>query len=237
MQIAVIGINHKSAGLILREEVAKKLNFRFRSPFLYLFPYVLLSTCNRSELYFSGPDLASIHSFLLAFLRSEIKECCELPVEQALYSFFGPECFLHLAKVVSGFDSAIFGETEIQGQVKNAYTAAQEQMALPSELHYLFQRALNMGKKLRHESSSLNRGAHHALEKALVKLIDQRLACSPEKRILLIGASAINQKIARFLKARGLYRVALTNRSEKEGPTSPSRRRWSGSRGRQWTIF
>src|SRR5207244_4328762 len=107
-------------------------------------PIVVLSTCNRTEIYFSAENLAEAHSDLLAHFRKQIEE----PFEHRLYSYFGIDCFAHLCRVASGLDSAILAETEIQRQVKVAYAAGR---VLPSCLHYIFQKALKVSKGMRNQ--------------------------------------------------------------------------------------
>src|SRR5690606_30288580 len=111
------------------------------NPF-FPYPIVILSTCNRAEIYFSGEDLAAVHSHLLSFLRAGV----DVPFERTFYSFFGIDCFFHLCKVASGLDSAIFAESEIQGQVRVAYANAKK---LSSCLHFVFQKALKISKEIR----------------------------------------------------------------------------------------
>src|SRR6185295_5000201 len=112
MTIGVFGINHKQADVTLREKLSNAFqrHFSINSP---IRNSVLIATCNRVELYFSGDDLAEIHQSIIALLRQEVSE----EFEQKCYSFFGKDCFWHLAKVTAGLDSAIVAETEIQGQV------------------------------------------------------------------------------------------------------------------------
>src|SRR5689334_5882365 len=137
MQIGLLGINHKLATIPLRESIAKAFLKRF-SMGRTVAQSVLLLTCNRAEIYFSGEDLASLHQDLLQTLREEVDE----EFEQKCYSFFGRDSFLHLAHVTSGLDSAVLYETEIQGQVKCAYETAKMSSSLSKELHFLFQKCL-----------------------------------------------------------------------------------------------
>ena len=191
MQIALIGINYKSAPLQLREQVAKGFLERFciDSP---ITSYVLLSTCNRTELYFSCDDLVEAHQSLLWLLRQSIS--CDF--DSCCYSFFGKDCFFHLAKVASGLDSAIFGETEIQGQVRTAYEEAKKNRPLSKELHFLFQKSLKIAKSIRVECQLEENKAH--LEKIVLDIasafFDKSLPTP-----LIIGCSHINLKIADFL--------------------------------------
>ncbi len=170
MQIGVIGLNHKCASLEELEQALRELSLEG--------PRVLLSTCNRVEIYFSG------HCPLLA----------------GAYTYWGEEAFFHLARVVSGLDSAILFETEIQGQVKVAYNQAQR--PLPSELHYLFQKCLKIGKDIR---SSIHLCPHMAsTDSAILPLVKN----SP--KTLLVGASKINKALIEKYQGHDLTLINRT---------------------------
>ena len=116
------------------------------------------------DLTFSSTDLGtSTHTYLLSILRTEVEE----EFDHKLYSYFGVDCFSHLTRVTLGLDSAIIGETEIQGQVKLAYENTSDYHALPEALHFLFQKALGISKKLRSELQ-LGRGMPN-LEHAILQ--------------------------------------------------------------------
>jgi glutamyl-tRNA reductase len=214
MRVGILGINHKLASLNLRERLAKTCQRR-------LHPaqsthgehsFVLLSTCNRTEIYFSSEHLAETHSYLLNILRNEIHE----DFDQKLYSYFGQDCLLHLCRVTSGLDSALVAETEIQGQVKTSYENAQEYHRLPFELHYLFQKALSIAKKAR-VVLPLKPGLpeiSHAVFQTGHYFFQQK----PEPKILFIGASDINEKVLSYLKNKKLP-ITLCNRSPSTGQT------------------
>lgn len=210
MRVGVIGINHKLADLTLREQLAKACQRLFSSvstPHGDQHAFVLLSTCNRTEIYFFSDDLAETHSYLLSLLRDDIDE----DSNQKLYSYFGVDCFLHLSRVTAGLDSAIVAETEIQGQVKTAYENALVYNSLPEELHYLFQKCLKIGKQVRSELP-LKPGLpdlEHAILHAGCQIFDE-----PKKaKILCIGASEINLKVISFLKVKECQNITLCNRT------------------------
>jgi glutamyl-tRNA reductase len=211
MRIGVVGINHKLADLQLRELLARACERRFaagRSLHAH-HAYVLLSTCNRTEIYFSSEELADSHSYLLKILRQEVNQ----DFDQKLYSFFGIDCFLHLCRVTAGLDSAIVAETEIQRQVKAAYEATSQYLTLPSELHYLFQKALKIAKQVR-TKLPLKPGLpdlEHAILNAGTLLFDKPAS---EIKILFVGASDINIKILRFLKSKQYHNITLCNRTK-----------------------
>ena len=210
MQIGIVGINHKLANLKLREALAQACQRRFsagNSAHGDAHQFVLLSTCNRTEIYFSSENLAETHIYLLNILRNEVEE----DFDQKLYSYFGRDCFHHLCRVASGLDSAIVGETEILGQVKNAYEHASEYISLRAQLHYLFQKSLKVGKQVR-TTLTMQRGLpdlqHAVLSSGMVNFSQLNAV-----KLLFIGASDINLKVLAFLKTKGLTDITLCNRS------------------------
>lgn len=209
MRIGILGINHKLADVKLRETLAKACQRRFGSNSLHgEHAFVLLSTCNRTEIYFSSNDLAETHTYLMAILRQDVED---QDFDQKLYSYFGNDCFLHLTRVTAGLDSAIVGESEIQRQVKNAYETALNAHHLPFELHFMFQKALKVGKKARTEFP-LQAGLPD-LEHAVYSTGLHKFGKTAETKILLVGASEINRKILLHLKAKKLKNITLCNRS------------------------
>lgn len=213
MRVGVLGINHKLAELELRELLAKTCQRRLTpgQSTHGKHSFVLLSTCNRTEVYFSSEELADTHSYLLSILRHEVNE----NFDQKLYSYFGQDCLLHLCRVTSGLDSAVVAETEIQGQVKAAYEIAQEYYRLPFELHYLFQKSLGIAKKAR-GVLPLKPGlpdVEHAIFQTGFHFFPDLNAA----KILFVGASEINEKVLEYFKSKALPNLALCNRSELAG--------------------
>lgn len=209
MRTGVMGINHKLAHLQLRETLAKACQkcFMAGSSTHGEHTFVLLSTCNRTEIYFSSEDLAETHTYLLQILRKEIDE----EFDQKIYSYFGHDCFLHLSRVTAGLDSAILAETEIQGQVKATYEKSVKMVNLPSDLHYLFQKSLKIAKKIRCDLFAGHNipDIKHAVFNTGTHLFED----SKKMRILFIGASEINCKILHFLQSKKLGDITLCNRS------------------------
>lgn len=209
MRIGILGINHKLADLRLREALAKACQRRFGSNSLHgEHAFVLLSTCNRTEIYFSSNDLAETHTYLMSILKQDVDD---QDFDQKLYSYFGNDCFLHLTRVTAGLDSAIIGESEIQGQVKNAYETAINTHHLPFELHFMFQKALKVGKKARTEFPLQTELPH--LEHAIYSTGLHKFGKTVETKILLVGASEVNRKILIHLKTKQLKNITLCNRS------------------------
>lgn len=207
MYIGVLGINHKSSELGLRESVAKAAERCFGPKSLWgaAFKGVLLSTCNRTEIYFSGKCLSELHTQILSVLRGAVLH----PFEHGLYSYFGEDCFTHLAQVTSGLDSAVTFETEIQRQVKMAYENACQDHPLSSELHFLFQKCLKVGKGARTlfppgRSIGLEQIAFHVVQTFFKKVEDLS--------ILFVGNSEINRKIVSFFNKKSKPKMVLATR-------------------------
>lgn len=213
MRVGVLGINHKLAGLELRELLAKICHRR-------LHPgqsthgehsFVLLSTCNRTEVYFTSEDLAETHSYLLSILRQDVSE----DFDQKLYSYFSQDCLMHLCRVSAGLDSAIVAETEIQGQVKQAYETAQQYHRLPFEIHYLFQKSLGIAKKVR--SVLPTKPGLPDIGHAIYQTGQYLFKNEADPRILFVGASDINETILAFMKSKQLTNITLCNRTKETG--------------------
>lgn len=212
MRIGVIGINHKLANLKLREQLAKacQKQFGIYQSIHQNHHFILLSTCNRTEVYFSSEDLANTHTYLLSILRQDVEE----EFDHKLYSYFGVDCFSHLVRVTLGLDSAIVGETEIQRQVKMAYEATIEYHTLPKDMHFLFQKALGIAKRIR-SKLQLGRGMPN-LEHAVFNM-GKYFFKNPENiQILFVGASEINYKILCYFKSKNLSKLTLCNRSDEQ---------------------
>lgn len=207
MRVGVIGINHKTADLHIREVINQAVENGFQRPAFFDFPHVFLSTCNRLELYFSGDNLASIHTQILAYLRHNLSE----EFDHRLYSYFEEECFLHLGRVVAGLDSAILAETEIQGQVRDAYQTVNQKQVLPHEMHFLFQKGLRIGKLVRNQLK-IERGLPN-LEQAVLEALESHFETLDGRNVFVMGASTINRRVLHHLKRRGLLKGAVSNRT------------------------
>lgn len=209
MLIGVIGINHKLAELSLREKIVRGCEKRFSSGWSQHenLSYVILLTCNRAEIYFCSNDLSEAHSYLLNILKKEVQE----EFAHKIYSYFHLDCFLHLAKVTSGIDSAILLETEIQGQVKQAYESATKTTSLPFELHYLFQKSLKIGKQVR--TLFPTGRSLPSLEETILETSKHFISKVIKPRILFVGLSEINRKIMQHFEDKGLNNYHVCNRT------------------------
>lgn len=198
MQVGVLGINHKSAPLKLREEVAHACCSCVEQD------KVVLSTCNRTEIYFSGDNLAEMQCVVFADLKKRLNHSSE----HAFYSFFGIECFYHLACVTAGIDSKLLAESDIQRQVKVSYESARMRGYLSAALHYLFQKSLKVAKDARSRFPLFQSTLH--LEGMVYHIVDSLLGDSPS--LLLIGNSELNRKIIHYFYRRKKGRLTLVSR-------------------------
>lgn len=207
MKIGVLGISHKSADLIYREWIAKACHKRLHreSEDAKRLSCVLLLTCHRAEVYFCAEDLAAAHSTLLHLLREEVS----IAFEHKLYAYFGSDCFTHLAHVTAGLDSMILAESEIQRQVKQAYEQTCLHYALPSDMHYLFQKSLRLGKTLR------SGGAFPKGQLSIPKMIYELCShvCQNIEKVLFVGNSEINRRVLSYFKHKGVDQMALCTRA------------------------
>jgi glutamyl-tRNA reductase len=208
MRIGVLGINYKSAEITTQEFISKACQKKLskESPISEKYHCVILSTCNRTEIYFSADNLAEAHSDLLNLLREEVA----IPFEHKLYSYFGFDCFLHLASVTSGLDSIIIGESEIQRQVKVSYEQALLYYSLPSCMHYLFQKCLKIGKQIRTHLPMQNQ---ITISKVLFEISERFFKAPCDIPLLFIGNSEINRKVIAYFKRKGIHRITLCTRS------------------------
>jgi glutamyl-tRNA reductase len=197
MQIGVLGINYKSAPLHLREKIAQAC--------CRISPHkIVLSTCYRTEIYIGHENLAEAQ----ADLFSDLKKWIPHSHEHAFYTYFGKECFLHLACVTAGLDSAMLAESDIQRQVKVAYEETRAQQKLSAPLHYLFQKSLKLGKAVRSTFPLFQSPLH--LEGMIYQLVNKILGSSPS--LLFIGNSDINRKMIHYFWRKGQRGMTLCTR-------------------------
>ncbi|NPA07346.1 MAG: glutamyl-tRNA reductase [Chloroflexi bacterium] len=213
MYIWMLGLNHRTAPVALRERLAwpPEILQQWLADLADLLPErAILSTCNRFELYAvsTDPHLAS-----QAFRRL-LKAAPEVDwaeVEPALYRRIGLDAARHLFRVAAGLDSMILGEPEILGQVAGAYDLARQARAVGPYLSHMFQEALRMGKQAR-ETTDIGR-APASVGSAAVHLLRQEVPDLAQRRALVVGAGAMARTAARYLRDLGLRDLAVVNRT------------------------
>jgi len=212
MKLFVAGLSYKTAPVAVREKLAVhpsalpchgcqlKLG-------AHLDEVVLLSTCNRVEVYGTTPWVnGNLHGIFRNFGAAAAELAPHLYVKE------GDEAVRHLLAVASGLDSMVLGETEITGQVKNAYHAAHEAKLTGRVMNRLFQTALQISKEIR-THTNIGRGAVSVGSVAVElaeRIFDHDLA---EKTVMIIGAGKMGEACVRHLAKRGARSVLVSNRS------------------------
>lgn len=224
MRIGIVGVNYKSSSLELREPLVSAFKTVFQEK-----TGVLLLTCHRIEFYFSTSCLVETQMEILSLLREKVMGS----FAHALYSYFSQDCFYHLGKVVSGIDSAVFGESEIQRQVKLAYEKARIKRELPYDIHYLFQKGLKIGKEIR--SRFLMEQKETPLPWLIEEILKKERGRLDDLRLLFVGNSTINRKIISFFQNRNIGTLTLCTRVKK-GPFPKIKvEDWTALR--QWNAY
>ena len=157
MTLLVLGINHASAPLELREQVVFAPE-TIRKALQHLICGIdiaeaaILSTCNRTELYLSG-KCRGISDRILQWV-ADYHQIDTNKLSSCHYSYRNEVALEHMMKVACGLDSMILGEPQILGQMKSCYTIAQQSGALGSELHRVFQHIFSTAKQVRSQTSN-----------------------------------------------------------------------------------
>jgi glutamyl-tRNA reductase len=215
MHVIVMGLSHKGAPVELRE----RLHFptaQLEDPLEKLAQYteggerVILSTCNRVELYGYVEHLAHSSTRLQQFLSDYHGVPMEL-FKPYLYTHHGEAALCHLFRVVSSLDSLVIGEAQIMAQVKEAFAIARHANATGAVLNQVFERAFAVAKRVRTET----RIGEHAVSISyaaveLAKKIFQDLAA---KTVLVIGAGEMSELTARHLISHGVSHLQVANRT------------------------
>jgi glutamyl-tRNA reductase len=229
--LGVVGLDHHGAPTAVRERLAfldeallEALATLRRSESLA--EAVILSTCNRTEIYAAGPSWIAVRAVVEEFLRVQYAASApasQLPtlaygsltgeetLSQYLYASEDLKAARHLFSVAAGLRSMQVGESQVLGQVKSAFVAASRVGAVGEELHALFTSALKLGKRVRAETA-ISR-ADISMSAAAVALARDALGGLAGRSALLVGAGRTNQICARLLCAEGVQRLILANRT------------------------
>src|SRR5262249_50739305 len=173
---------------------------------------VVLSTCNRVELYLArGDDHVVPGAELIAEFLAEAHKLPCAEVRSTLYEHAGPDAVLHLFRVAASLDSMIVGEGQIAGQVKRAYEAAQARELAGPVLHALFQRAATAAKRVRTETGIAH--GHVSVSSVAVDYVREVFEHFGDKTILVIGAGKMGELTLKHLRQLAPERILVTNRS------------------------
>jgi len=226
MEIVLLGVNHRTAPVELRERVAfspekaRRAAAELRSRGV-LAETVAFSTCNRSELYGVPSDSPAETMAELERYFAALHELDPQILSQNLYRHHDAGVVRHVFRVAAGLDSMLLGEAEILGQVRDAYQSAYEIGATGPVLNRMFQAALEVGKRVRTETEIGTRPVSVAF--AGVKLAEQIFGKFANHSALIIGAGAVGEQVVEHLNDRGISRVMVANRSPERARDLASR--------------
>ncbi len=214
MLVAVAGMSHRSAPVEVRERVAfppcagRSFLRRLKDEGV-VSEAVLLSTCNRTEIYAVVEDEGARGRVL--DLLAEDRGVERRPLEQDTYWLTDAEAVRHLYRVASSLDSMVVGEGQILGQVRDAYRTATEEHCAGQILNRLFHTSLRVGKKVRSETgigdSSLS------VPRVAVKLAEEVFGDLTGRRALVLGAGDMSELVVKHLKDRGIADLLIANRT------------------------
>ena len=215
MYIIAIGVSYRKTPIQIREKLAFDDS---RIPYLIeklkatgeIAGCVILSTCNRMEIYATSRNVNAALSEIWKFLAAESGIQVE-ELQRYFYSMTCEQAITHLFSVVCGLDSMILGEMEILGQVANAYQIASENSACNAVMNVLFQKALKVGKQVQTQTR-IGTGAS-SVGAAAVELAKKTLGNIQGRSILLIGAGEVGRLVARNIANNGASQVMVCNRS------------------------
>lgn len=214
MRLAIAGVNHRTAPLEVREQLALRaedipgalLETQARGAKEAL----ILSTCNRVELTAALDDGISTEHLFECLFNGRDGVTLDF-VRPHLYVFEGAEAIRHLFRVASSLDSMIVGEPQILGQLKEAYRQAREQGTLGAVLDSVLTRAFNVAKRIRTETEIGQNAV--SVSYAAVELAREIFGSLSKKRVLIIGAGKMSEGTARHLLRAGAQEIFIANRT------------------------
>ncbi|HEY3289541.1 MAG TPA: glutamyl-tRNA reductase [Anaerolineae bacterium] len=237
MTILCLGVSFRTASIELREQLS--LSKEAVATALGRFclwrgehlgtgaELVLLSTCNRLELYLAAPDYwPDAADALIQFMADE----CRVPptqLQSCVTRYDGLEAVQHLCRVAAGLDSMVLGESQILGQVSDTYEVALRAGTAEAVVSAVFRAAIRAGKRAQTETT-IGQNPVSAGSVA-VRLAEQVMgsAALPDARVLVVGAGEMAELVVKALHARGVSRLIVANRTQAHADVLAQR--WSGT--------
>src|SRR5215210_8028422 len=212
--VAVAGLSHRSAPIEVRERVAfapcaARSFLRRLKDEGEVAEAVLLSTCNRTELY-AVVENEVAHGRLLEAMASE-KGVDRHALERHTYWLTDDEAVRHLYRVASSLESMVVGEAQILGQVREAYRAATEELCAGPVLNRLFHTSLRVGKRVRSETGIGDNSL--SVPRVAVKLAEEVFGTLEGRRALVLGAGEMSGLVVKHLKSSGVREIRIANRT------------------------
>lgn len=213
MNIIIVGVNHTTAPVQMREKMAlseDKMREVMGTLYRYMGPNVVLSTCNRTEIYALGEDPLKDSQKLVQFLSDYHR----LPKEEftsRIYAYVHEEAIRHLFRVACGLDSMILGEEQILAQVRRSLELAETNGNVKSPLGHIFRQAVLVGKRARTETGI----SHYAVSvsHACVELARKVLGDLANSTVLIISAGEMGKLTGKIIRDSGASHILVTNRT------------------------
>jgi glutamyl-tRNA reductase len=212
MRFQIIGVNHNSAPVEVRERLAipeSRLPDTCRD--LNAYPGIeegmVISTCNRVEIVTHTTNgAANLRGFMHDYFQLDPRE-----LDPHLYEFRGKDAVRHLFRVASSLDSMVVGEAQILGQVKEAYATARAIGAVRGQLDQLFSRAFAVAKRVRSETAVGSSSV--SIASVAVELAKKIFGTLEGKTVFIVGAGKMSELAARHLMAHGCASIFVSNRT------------------------
>ena len=217
MHIVVVGLSHKSAPVEIREKLAVPES-RIGEALTRLCSYpgvregVLLSTCNRVEVYAVVDDIESGYGGIQDFLADAHLSLSSEQLTPHIYWHQGDRAISHLFRVASSLDSMIVGESQILGQIKEAFEAALTHKTTGIILNKVMKKAISVAKRVRTETKISEMAV--SVSYAAVELAKKIFSDLTDKTVLLVGAGEMAKLAARHFIASGVRHVRVTTRNQ-----------------------
>jgi glutamyl-tRNA reductase len=214
MEACLTGVNYNRAPAEIRERLAVgigQLEDALSSFSNYASEGIILSTCNRTEVYTLNGQGHQTDSAVISFLKAQtnLPDADLLP---HIYLYHNEKAIKHLFCVASGLDSMIIGEFEILGQIYRALEEAEKRNLVSLPLRSLFQQAIGVGRRAR-KATSISRGAL-SVSSAAVELAAEIIGDISRSRILVIGAGEAGRLVAKAAKERQAQEVFIATRNQ-----------------------
>ena len=215
MNIAVVGLSHKTAPVEVREKLSIP-EPQIESAIAHLASYpnisevAILSTCNRLEIYIVTSEIDQGIREVTQFL-AEYSKLSVLSLRQHLFMLLHDDAVMHIMRVAGGLDSLVLGEGQILAQVKTTHKLGQQYNGIKTILNRLFKQALTAGKRVRTETS-IGTGAV-SISSAAVELAQIKVANLAACRVVILGAGKMSRLLVQHLLSKGAVQISIVNRS------------------------
>jgi glutamyl-tRNA reductase len=215
MNIAVVGLSHKTAPVEIREKLSiPEPQTESAIAQLNSYPHIeevtILSTCNRLEIYIvtseTDQGIREVTQFLADYSKFPV-----VSLRQHLFVLLHDDAVMHIMRVAAGLDSLVLGEGQILAQVKNTHKLGQQYNGIKTILNRLFKQALTAGKRVRTETS-IGTGAV-SISSAAVELAQIKVANLAACQVAILGAGKMSRLLVQHLIAKGAGQIRIVNRS------------------------